>query len=306
MRTKHVQIMDSPQYQTFRELLSQQRALQNRLWASRETWRQLAPDELRWTLEHATQDLEKFSPHHAGRGRKGATALPSIGSKQPTYQKVATMATKHRSAIPVLACHQGRSKDMNTPLQTDIGLEECRDSSWLIGQDMAPQRWTSTTRICSSSSGALEVSCLIITKIGFPPLQWLFLHSLRLEPFSLMDQRILNLVPTIAGTIEQLQTRPQVCMLSVLSISTMTVLALSIPILRSHYDSTSGNLIHHRELLGLIALVFAVLYWAYESGSPLDFFLIGMPLAFSVGISLGILCQSLRSLSCIRHQCTRA
>ena len=136
----------------------------------------------------------------------------------------------------------------------------------------------------------LDNFCLLVTKITIPPLQWLFLHSLQLEPYSLMDRRVLRAMPLVTKMIDAVRGRFEVSWILMLLATTIGVIALSRPLLSAPRDSyrTGGEHLY-MVLSSLLAMVFTALYWAYESGSALDFFMIGMPFSVSVGISLSFL-----------------
>ena len=162
----------------------------------------------------------------------------------------------------------------------------------------APRGRHPRCRLCSSKSGMPSTLCLILTKTVLPPFQWLFLHSLKLEPISLMDQRIMRALPRLTGMLGWLERRSQISLFSMLVLSALAVLALSIPMTNRPCVSGGGKGVgkvsSRQELWSLTILIYTALFWNHEGGSALDFFLLGMPAALSVGISLGSLHESLR------------
>ena len=147
---------------------------------------------------------------------------------------------------------------------------------------------------CTWSPGIAEALCMIVTKIGLPPLQWIFIHSLGFEDLSQMDKKLLRNRPLLLDLLHWLGTMPQFCLGSVLGISAINILALGIAMRWSRSSSTSSIITHYEDLWSLAMVFLTALWWAYEEGSAFDFFLVAMPMALSIGISLTLLQQSFR------------
>ncbi|KAK0513500.1 hypothetical protein JMJ35_004486 [Cladonia borealis] len=129
-----------------------------------------------------------------------------------------------------------------------------------------------------------ELSCLIMGKTMCPPLQWLFLRSLTSEPPSILDRSMFDLIPSLSQIVTIL-SRHHTITLSIWFISTsLTALALFIPL--SH---TSESCRPPVLFCCCLALVASGPLWTYIGGSAASFFLVFMPYAMSVGISLGLL-----------------
>ena len=132
--------------------------------------------------------------------------------------------------------------------------------------------------------GVFELSCLIMGKTICPLLQWLFLQSLKAEPPSILDRSLLSLFPSLLQIVTILG-RHHTTTLSMLLVSTsLTALALFIPL--SHTSESCRTPVF---FCCWLALVVSGPLWTYIGGSAASFFLVFMPYAMSVGISLGLL-----------------
>ena len=142
--------------------------------------------------------------------------------------------------------------------------------------------------------GVLELSCLIMGKTMCPPLQWLFLQSLTSEPTSILDRSMFDLIPALSQIVTVLSRHHTIALSMCLVSTSLTVLALFIP-----WSQISGSC---RPLVCLccgLALVASGPLWTYIGGSAASFFLVFLPYAMSVGISLGLLwCWCVTEIEC--------
>ena len=132
--------------------------------------------------------------------------------------------------------------------------------------------------------GVLDLSCLILGKILFPPLQWLSLQSLQVDLSSTLDQSLRHLFPSIYQLVTTLSRHHAVALSMSLVSTSLTVLALIIPF--SHISERCRSQVL---ICCWIALVVSGPFWTYIGGSAASFFLVFMPYAMSVGISIGLL-----------------
>ena len=143
-------------------------------------------------------------------------------------------------------------------------------------------------KCCEHSSGrslgVVEVSCLILGKTMCPPLQWLYLQSLQLEPPSTLDQSFIDLIPALSKIVTTLSRHHTIALSMSLASTSLTVLAFFIPL--SHISESCRSPVLFCCWLALVA---SGPLWTYLGGSAANFFLIFMPYAMSVGISIGIL-----------------
>ena len=251
----------------------------------------------RFGRECAAQDPEKLY-HIEGCLGNERTTIPQLSSAHKSSKENLSLPAKKSEDVTSLhsRCGQGHIQEVKW-LSLNKGNPDKRNCS-KTGQKVDSDERSPDWIDCSLPLEALEVFCLVVTKTGLPPLQWLFLHSLHLEPRSLMDQRICHAIPFLHGLLERLQVRSHVCLILVLTVSTMSVLALSIPMVMAHHPLRNRYSSQHRELWSLTMLFLAALYWGYERGSALEFFMIAMPLSISIGISLSFFHQSLLSAIC--------
>ena len=127
-------------------------------------------------------------------------------------------------------------------------------------------------------------SCLILGKILCPPLQWLSLQSLQPEVPSTLDQSLLHLFPSIHQLVITLSRHHSLALSMCLVSTSLTALAIFIPLSHTSESCRSPVL-----FCCWLALVASGPLWTYLGGSAASFFLVFMPYAMSVGISLGLL-----------------
>lgn len=154
----------------------------------------------------------------------------------------------------------------------------------------------SLSRYCKRSYGqelgVLDLSCLILGKILCPPLQWLSLQSLQVDLSSTLDQSLRHLFPSTYQLVTMLSHHHTVALSMSLVSTSLTVLALFIPF--SHISERCRSPVL---ICCCMALVASGPLWTYIGGSAASFFLVIMPYAMSVGISIGLLwyrCVSMR------------
>ena len=78
--------------------------------------------------------------------------------------------------------------------------------------------------------GRYELSCLIMGKTICPTLQWLFLQSLSSEPPSVLDRSLFNLIPSLSQIVTTLGRHHPITLSMCLVSTSLTVLALFIPL----------------------------------------------------------------------------
>ena len=143
-------------------------------------------------------------------------------------------------------------------------------------------------KCCEKSSGrdlgVVDVSCLILGKTMWPPLQWLYLQSLQSAPPSTLDQSIIDLIPALSQIVTTLSRHHTITLSMSLASTSLTVLALFIP--SSHLSESCRSPVLFCCWLALVA---SGPLWTYLGGSAASFFLVFMPYAMSVGISIGII-----------------
>ena len=132
--------------------------------------------------------------------------------------------------------------------------------------------------------GSVGVSCLILGKTMCPLLQWLCLQSLQSEPRSILDHSLIDIVPSLSPLVATLGRHHTITLSMSLVSTSFTVLALFIPFSHTSERCRSSVLV-----CCWMALVVSGPLWTYLGGSAAGFFLVFMPYAISVGISIGLL-----------------
>ena len=154
----------------------------------------------------------------------------------------------------------------------------CPYYEWSSGQDFS----------------VLDASCLILGKILCPPLQWLSLQSLQPEVPSTLDQSLLHFLPSIHQLVTTLSRHHTVTLSMCLVSTSLTFLVLFIPLSHTSDSCRSPVL-----FCCWLALVASGPLWTYIGGSSASFFLVFMPYAISVGISIGLLwCRCVTNREC--------
>ena len=137
----------------------------------------------------------------------------------------------------------------------------------------------------------IDKICLVLNQTVFPPLVWMLLLSLHLEPPSLLDQKFQQLTPHARGAIIVLQGHHTTSLTIVLCLSGLRVLALlKTPATMNERDRSFTYPCCTLSLMAGLSI------WIKIGGSVLGFFLVLMPYALSVGVSVGVF-LSLRGLS---------
>jgi hypothetical protein len=135
----------------------------------------------------------------------------------------------------------------------------------------------------------LEVVVLATGAIAGPPVQWVLLQSLHLEPPSRLDQRIVSSLSSITTLIRALDHDRFGTLLMMFSSMAMTVVCLVKGATR-----TNGNARSVVYIVCFFAIVSGGIVWTTVGGSAVEFFWVFMPFALSVGVLLGFLWQMFR------------
>ena len=135
----------------------------------------------------------------------------------------------------------------------------------------------------------LEIVVLVTGAVASPPVQWLLLQSLHLEPPSRLDQRIVSSSSSMTTLIRALDHERLGTLLMMFSSMAMTVVCLVKGATR-----TTGNARSLVYIVCFFAIVSGGIVWTSVGGSAVEFFWIFMPFALSVGVLLGLLWQMFR------------
>ena len=244
----------------------------------------IALDELRELAERQGSN-SGYTPH--GMGNEEGT---QVDEWRPL--SYASVQTFQRGLIK--ATERARSK-INGSINCDPEWYEPEKNSYSAGHTHGFDRGArsvadhlSFCRYCEGSYrqefGVLDLSCLILGKILCPPLQWLSLQSLQFDLSSTLDRSILHLFPSIYQLVTTLSRHHALALSMSLVSTSLTVLALFLPF--SHISERCRSPVL---VCCWMALVASGPLWTYIGGSAASFFLVFMPYAMSVGISIGLL-----------------
>ena len=164
-----------------------------------------------------------------------------------------------------------------------------RISSSIADKIIAP-RWQYSNRLpykhTRHRDGKLELAnltCLLVHKTVAPLWHWLLLSSLRIEPTSSASRRIIHRFPSLLKSIGFLHERAALsCLILLLSVGCITCSTVMVAWQCEPRNRTSIFVI----TITLLALGGS--QWHLVEGSVVEFFLIYLPLAVSVGFSLGL------------------
>ncbi len=128
------------------------------------------------------------------------------------------------------------------------------------------------------------VLCFLLGTMICPSLIWLTLQSLKLEPPSLLDQRLLASLPFLAIWIANLGRHPTMALMAMIA---SIAISTSVLVVTAWMTCMKGR-----------SLIFACCwllmaagspFWTLLGGSVFGLFLVFMPFALSLGVALGLL-----------------
>lgn len=128
-----------------------------------------------------------------------------------------------------------------------------------------------------------DALCFLFDILVCPPLTWLTFKSLKLEPPSFLDKRIMELMPYTVKLIKS----PNHAIMALTTMTSSIVIsigALAMPVWKSCTRSQSSAFVDCRMLTVAGSLV-----WSHIGGSIAALFLVFMPFVLGVGVALGLL-----------------
>ena len=179
---------------------------------------------------------------------------------------------------------------------TTFGTRNSRETSpgWTLGygrrrlwreRDTSPQYLSRIDRVC-----------LGLNPIIYSPLVWILLRSLRLEPHSLLDRRLQQLIPFTSNAIIALEYHPRTALILVVHL-----LSLSVAVILKPAASIDGRTNLYVCPCWILVLTCGLLSWPLVGGSLLEFCLLFVPFALSVGMTLGLLIKHLSQLRLVKQ-----
>ena len=132
----------------------------------------------------------------------------------------------------------------------------------------------------------MDEICLGLNPIVCAPLTWIMLRSLHLEPSSLLDQKLQRSIPFASSAIRALEHFPRTALILVVHSLSLSVIAILKPA-----ASMNGRTNLYVSPFCILSLSCGLLSWSYIGGSPLEFCLLFVPSALSIGMTLGLLTE---------------
>lgn len=128
------------------------------------------------------------------------------------------------------------------------------------------------------------VLCFLLRTLICPSLIWLTLQSLKLEPPSLLDQRLLASLPFLATWIAHLGRHPTMALITMISSITISTVVL---LMTAWMTCMKGRSL----IFGCCWLLVAAgsPLWTLLGGSVFGLFVVFIPFALSLGVALGLL-----------------
>lgn len=208
------------------------------------------------------------------------SALRSFSS----WYRLATLVSKKDSAKP---------RPSDEDLNSEAGTEKQSIAVNKVETDIMQQALSirDRVRVAMPDPGSLhqigdasDVLCFLLGTLACPPLIWPTFQSLKLEPTSLLDQHIIELMPFTA-TLVRFLSRHTIMALTIMTSSiTISTGALAMPIWKSCPRGRSAAFVSC-----WLLIVTGSLVWSHMGGSIAGFFLVFIPFALGVGVASGLL-----------------
>ena len=228
------------------------------------------------TLEGA--DIEKRGKHVFSSYRSGNPVSKDapLGERLDTWTRI--------------KAHWSQLRTWVVP-STTFGTRNTREKSpeWTLGDGRSRPRRDTDTSLKSFSR--IDRVCLGLNPIIYPPLIWILLRSLHLEPSSLLDRKMQRLIPFASNAIVALEDYPRTALILVVNLSSLTVAVILKPA-----ASMNGRTNLYVCPCWILVLTCGLLFWPLMGGSLLEFCLLFVPFALSVGMTLGLLIEHLWQL----------
>lgn len=130
----------------------------------------------------------------------------------------------------------------------------------------------------------IDTACILFGALTGPPIQWVTLRAMHNETASLLDQKILQVLPISAKLVASLESHQNVAMALMLSSTSMNVALLGKAAATATGNGRSAVL-----LCFCLAMVIGGSAWNTIGGSAAEFFPIFFPVATTVGAISGLL-----------------
>ncbi|KAK0513499.1 hypothetical protein JMJ35_004485 [Cladonia borealis] len=132
----------------------------------------------------------------------------------------------------------------------------------------------------------IDTACLLFGAIAGPPIQWVTLRSMHIGSNSVLDQKILQVLPISAKLVASLESHQNAAMALMFSSTSM-----SVALLCKVAATTTGNGRSAVFICFWLAMVLGASVWNTIGGSAAEFFPVFLPVATTIGATYGLLCQ---------------
>ena len=132
----------------------------------------------------------------------------------------------------------------------------------------------------------IDTACLLFGATAGLPIQWVTLRSMHIGPLSLLDQKILQVLPISAKLVASLESHQNVAMALMFSSTSM-----SVALLCKVAATTTGSGRSAVFICFWLAMVIGASVWNIIGGSAAEFFPVFLPVATTIGAISGLLCQ---------------
>ena len=130
----------------------------------------------------------------------------------------------------------------------------------------------------------LDTACLLFGAIAGPPIQWATIQSMHIEPPSLLDQKMLQVLPISAKLVASLESHENVAMALMVSTTSLSVALLCKTAATTTKSGGSAVFICF-----CLALWIGASVWNHMGGSAALFFPVFLPVATTIAASSGLL-----------------
>ena len=223
-------------------------------------------------------DLKKQGKHVFSSYRSGNPVSKDapVGERLDTWTRIKAHWSQLRTWVVPSTTFKTRNTSEKSP-------------GWTLGDGKSrPWRDTDTS---PQSFSRIDRVCLGLNPIIYPPLVWILLRSLHLEPSSLLDRKLQQLIPFASNAIIALEDYPRTALILVVNLS-----SLSVGVILKPAASMNGRTNLYVCPCWILVLTWGLLFWPLMGGSLLEFCLLFVPFALSVGMTLGLLIEHLWQL----------
>ena len=223
-------------------------------------------------------DIEKQGKHVFSSYRSGNPVSEDapFGERLDTWTRIKAHMSQLQTWVDPSTTFRKRNSREKSP-------------GWTLGYGRSrPWRDTDTSAQCFSR---IDRVCLGLNPIIYSPLVWTLLRSLHLEPPSLLDRKLQRLLPFASNAIIALEDYPRAALILVVHL-----LSLSVVVILKPAASMNGRTNLCVCPCWILVLTCGLLSWPLMGGSLLEFCLLFVPFALSVGMTLGLLIEHLWQL----------